>query len=337
MLFSNKTIIIAEAGVNHNGDIYLARDLICEAAAAKADYIKFQTFSADKLASKDAKLANYQKQSNNPHKSQYDMLKKLELTYEMHLELIEHCKKNKIKFLSSPFDIDSLEMLIKLGIDFIKIPSGEITNFPLLRHVSSLNLPVVMSTGMSNVKEIEDALNVLLENELTKKDISILQCNTQYPTPMADVNLLAIQFLSEYFGIRVGYSDHTKGTEVPIAAVALGANIIEKHFTIDKSLPGPDHKASLDSSELKSMIQAIRNIEIAMGKGEKKLTDSEINNALIARKSIVASTNISKGERFTEINLAVKRPANGISPMRWKEVIGQLATKDFKKDEPISL
>lgn len=337
MLFSNKTIIIAEAGVNHNGDIYLARDLIYEAAAAKADYIKFQTFSADKLASKDAKLANYQKQRNNPHKSQYDMLKKLELTYEMHLELIEHCKKNKIKFLSSPFDIDSLEMLIKLGIDFIKIPSGEITNFPLLRHVSSLNLPVVMSTGMSNVKEIEDALNVLLENELTKKDISILQCNTQYPTPMADVNLLAIQFLSEYFGIRVGYSDHTKGTEVPIAAVALGANIIEKHFTIDKSLPGPDHKASLDSSELKSMIQAIRNIEIAMGKGEKKLTDSEINNALIARKSIVASTNISKGERFTEINLAVKRPANGISPMRWKEVIGQLAIKDFKKDEPISL
>ncbi len=333
------TVIIAEAGVNHNGSIELAKQLIEEAAEAGADFVKFQTFKTDLLVSKIAKKAEYQKKNiGNGDDSQYAMLKKLELSEAMHHELIKHCEKCGIKFLSTGFDKESIDFLDKLNIPFYKIPSGEITNQPYLKHIAKKGKPVIMSTGMANMEEIKAALAVLTLNGVPKEQITLLHCNTEYPTPMEDVNLNAMQHIQRELGVQIGYSDHTNGIEIPIAAVALGATVIEKHFTLDRSLPGPDHKASLEPQELKSMVQAIRNVEVAISSsGIKEPSPSEIKNKDIARKSIVAAKNIRKGELFTENNLTVKRPGNGISPMKWDEVIGQKASKDFDADDLITL
>lgn len=311
----NKVIIIAEAGVNHNGDINIAKKLIEAAAEAGADYVKFQTFNSKKIVSKNALKANYQiENTNNGEESQLEMLQKLELTPQMHFELIDHCKKSDIKFLSTGFDLESLDFLNQIGIDLFKVPSGEITNLPYLRRLGSMGKPVIISTGMATMEEIQDTLNVIIKAGTKKSDVTILHCNTEYPTPMEDVNLKAMLSIKEKFQTQVGYSDHTLGIEVPIAAVAMGATVIEKHFTLDKNMEGPDHKASLNPFELKEMIKAIRNIEVAVGDGLKIPSKSELKNKSIARKSIVASVNIAKGTIFTENNLTVKRPGNGISP-----------------------
>jgi N,N'-diacetyllegionaminate synthase len=331
-----KTLIIAEAGVNHNGDINLAKKLIDVAAKAGVDYVKFQTFKADKLVNKSAKKASYQKNNTGNNDSQYEMLKKLELTHKNHHLLIDYCQQKHIKFLSTAFDFDSIEFL-KDKIDFYKIPSGEITNLPYLEKVAKLNLDIVMSTGMATMKEVKDALTILVNNGISKDRITILHCNTEYPTPMEDVNLNAMLSIKKKLGVKIGYSDHTLGIEVPIAAVALGATVIEKHFTLDKTMEGPDHKASLEPNELIAMVKGIRNIEKAMGNGVKTPSKSEQKNMAIARKSIVASGNIKKGEQLTEQNTTVKRPGNGISPMKWHEVIGTIAIRDFKEDELIEL
>ena len=327
--------IIAEAGVNHNGYIVLAKKLIDSAYEAGADAVKFQTFKAEKLISKNAPKAEYQKQTTDSNESQYDMIKKLELDVETHRELLSYCKRKNIIFLSTPFDLDSIDLLNKLGLNIFKIGSGEITNLPYLRKIGSLKKKVIISTGMSDLGEIEDALNILISSGTSKENITVLHCNTEYPTPIEDVNLKAMLTIKNAFDIKVGYSDHTLGIEVPIAAVALGATVSEKHFTLDKTMEGPDHKASLEPHELKQMICSIRNIEKAMGDGIKKPSLSEKKNINIARKSLVASKEIKKGEIFSENNLTVKRPGNGISPMRWDEFIGKVATKDYNADDLI--
>lgn len=330
-----KVFIIAEAGVNHNGDPKIAKKLIDAAAQAGVDAVKFQTFKTENLVTKEAPKAAYQIHAEGDSESQYSMLKKLELTQEMHQELLEYCKSKKIQFLSTPFDIDSIRYLDGLGMPIMKIPSGEITNYPYLREIAGLKKPVIMSTGMSEVEEIEAAIKILKEGGT--EDITLLHCNTEYPTPLEDVNLKVLPILSKKFGVKVGYSDHTMGIEVPIAAVALGACVIEKHFTLDRNMEGPDHKASLEPEELKNMVQAIRKIERALGTEEKRPSPSEIKNRGIARKSIVAGRDIQKGEILTEENITTRRPGTGISPMRWKEVLGQRAIKDFKQDELIEL
>ncbi|WP_373733981.1 N-acetylneuraminate synthase [Bacteroides heparinolyticus] len=332
-------VIIAEAGVNHNGNIENALRLIDVAADAGVDYIKFQTFKAENLVSRSAKKAEYQIQNTGDIKeSQLQMLKKLELSEEQHERLIAYCKEKKVKFFSTAFDLSSLEYLQSIGLDMVKIPSGEITNLPYLRKAASLFRKVILSTGMSTMQEISDAMHVFLKAGISKEDITILHCNTEYPTPMEDVNLKAIQHIQKEFQTAVGYSDHTLGIEIPVAAVALGASIIEKHFTLDKTMKGPDHKASLDPNELKAMVFAIRNIEKAIsGSGLKTVSSSEQKNINIARKSIVANRRIVAGECFSEENLTVKRPGSGISPMKWDAVIGKTAIKDFDIDELIIL
>jgi N-acetylneuraminate synthase len=333
------TIIIAEAGVNHNGDINTAKKLIDVAANTGVDFVKFQTFKADKLASKTAKKASYQLQNiNDGDDSQYSMLKKLELSEDDHLELINYCNRKGVQFLSTGFDEASIDFLNKLNIKFFKVPSGEITNKPYLQHIASKNIPVILSTGMATIPEIKDALKVLTSKGLTMNQITVLHCNTEYPTPMEDVNLKAMQTIKNELQVEVGYSDHTLGIEVPIAAVALGATVIEKHFTLDRNLPGPDHRASLEPHELEQMVKAIRNVELALsGSGKKEPSLSEQKNISIARKSIVAARKISKGEIFSSENLTVKRPGNGISPMKWDEIIGTKADRDFEADELIEV
>jgi N,N'-diacetyllegionaminate synthase len=330
-----KVLIIAEAGVNHNGSLKTAKQLVEVAAEAGANMVKFQTFSADRLVTKFAKKADYQNQTTDNSESQHAMISKLELSREIHEELIAYCKQCGIEFFSTGFDTQSIDMLVDLGLEQFKIPSGEITNLPYLRHIGKYGKPVILSTGMANLGEIEAALDVLGISGTQRKNITVLHCNTEYPTPMEDVNLRAMLSIKEAFGVTVGYSDHTIGIEVPIAAVAMGATVIEKHFTLDRTLPGPDHAASLEPYELKSMVTAIRNIEKAMGNGIKKPSPSEIKNMPIARKSIVAKMTIKKGELFSEENLAVKRPGTGISPMEWDTVIGKPANRDYEIDELI--
>lgn len=334
-----RTILIAEAGVNHNGSIENAYRLIDVAADAQVDYVKFQTFKASEAISKFAEKAEYQKKNTgNKGESQYEMVKKLELSFNQFRDLAEYCKQRNVKFLSTGFDFDSLEFLSEMGVEIAKIPSGEITNLPYLRKVASLFNKVILSTGMSSIQEITDALNVLIENGVLKDNIIILHCNTEYPTPMEDVNLTAMLHIQREFGCEIGYSDHTLGVEVPIAAVALGASVIEKHFTLDKTMDGPDHKASLEPGELKAMVKAIRNIEKAIeGSGIKEVTNSERKNIEIARKSIIAKRTIKKGTIFTEDNLTVKRPGTGISPMKWDDIIGKVARFDFEPDQLIEL
>ena len=331
----NKVFIIAEAGVNHNGSIKLAKKLIDVACKAGVDAVKFQTFKAENLVSKNAQKAEYQKQTTDSEESQFDMIKKLELDVETHKELISYCNSQNIMFLSTPFDRESIELLNNLGLEIFKIPSGEITNLPYLRHIGKLNKKVILSTGMADIGEIEDALDILIGAGTKKKNITVLHANTMYPTPMKDVNLKAMVTIGNAFDVAFGYSDHTLGIEVDIAAVAMGASVIEKHFTLDKTMDGPDHKASLEPDELEAMVKAIRNIEVALGSSIKKPSKSEISNMQIARKSIVAISNIKKGEILTEQNIAVKRPATGINPMRWDEIIGNIATKDYQEDELI--
>lgn len=329
----DKVIIIAEAGVNHNGDIQLAKKLIDAAVDAGVDYVKFQTFKADKLVSRDAKRASYQnKNINDGDDSQYNMLKKLELSHENHLELISYCLERDIEFFSTAFDVEGVNYLNDLGLSFFKIPSGEITNYPYLKAVALCGKPVVMSTGMSSEIEIRLALDILIKFGLKKENISILHCNTEYPTPMKDVNLMAMLAIQRNFEVRVGYSDHTLGIEVPIAAVALGAKIIEKHFTLDRTLPGPDHVASLEPNELKEMVKAIRNIELAMsGNGKKKPSESETKNITIARKSIHLSKDLLKGHIITDTDIISLRPGDGISPMEWENIVGKIL-KENKKE-----
>ena len=337
-LKQNKIIIIAEAGVNHNGDMAKAKALIDKGAEAGVDYVKFQTFKAGNLVTKQAKRAAYQDKNTQDNDSQYEMLKKLELSQAVHQELIDYCAQKGVQFLSTGFDVESLEFLARLGITIAKVPSGEITNLPYLRKVASLFPEVILSTGMATIIEIKDAVKVLTDNGVNKDKITVLHCNTEYPTPMEDVNLRAMLHIQQKVGVAIGYSDHTLGIEVPIAAVALGATVIEKHFTLDKTLPGPDHKASLEPDELKAMVSAIRNIEKAVGgSGLKEVSASEAKNKPIARKSIVASKSIKKGDFFTEENITVKRPGIGISPMQWDEVIGKTAKKDFEEDDLIEL
>ena len=332
-----KTLIIAEAGVNHNGDLALAKKLVISAAAAGADLVKFQSFITSKSIALHAPKAQYQKGRTSPTESQFDMVRKLELTRADHDELIEECRQQGIGFFSTAFDIESFDMLTELGMDLIKVPSGEITNLPLLRHMAGCGKPVIMSTGMATLGEIETALDVLIAAGTPRSKITVLHCTTEYPTPMNEVNLSAMQSISTAFGVAVGYSDHTQGIEVAIAAVAMGATIIEKHFTLDRNLPGPDHQASLEPKELTAMVAAIRNIEIALGDGIKRLTPSETRNKPIARKSLVASQAIKVGDVFSELNITTKRPGTGISPMRWDEVMGRRATRDIAVDELIEL
>lgn len=334
-----RTIIIAEAGVNHNGSLENAFKLVDAAVAADVDYVKFQTFKAEKLVSHEAKKASYQiENTKNGDESQLDMLKKLELSEDDHTALIKYTAEKGIKFFSTAFDMDSLAYLAKIGLDMVKIPSGEITNLPYLRYAALNFKKVILSTGMSTMDDIKAAVAVFLEQGISSDAITVLHCNTEYPTPMKDVNLMAMLHIQREFGTAVGYSDHTLGIEVPIAAVSLGATVIEKHFTLDKQMPGPDHPASLEPHELTAMVQAIRNIDIAIaGSGLKEPTESELKNIGIARKSIVAQQDIAKGETFTVLNLTVKRPGTGISPMKWDEVIGSVAKRDFHRDELIDL
>ena len=331
------TLIIAEAGVNHNGDIGLAKQLIDAAAQAGADLVKFQTFNADRQVTRNAKKAAYQTQTSGSNESQHEMLRLLELTEEMHRELIAHCDARNIGFFSTGFDIESINLLLSLGQDHFKIPSGEITNLPYLRHVGQLGKTVILSTGMATLGEIEAALDVLEQAGTGRPKITVLHCTTEYPTPMNEVNLRAMQSIYSAFGVAVGYSDHTQGIEVAIAAVGMGATVIEKHFTLDRSLPGPDHKASLEPRELKSMVAAIRNIEVALGDGIKRLTPSEARNKPVVRKSLVASQAIKAGEVFCVHNITTKRPGTGISPMHLDEVMGRNAPRDFSADELIEL
>ena len=327
--------IIAEAGVNHNGSTELAKKLIDVASNAGADAVKFQTFKAENLVSKHAQKADYQKETTDNKESQFDMIKKLELDIDIHKELMAYCHEKNIMFLSTPFDHDSINMLNELGLKIFKIPSGELTNLPYLRHIGRLNKEVILSTGMADIGEIEDALDVLVEAGTDKDKITVLHANTMYPTPMHDVNLRAMVTIGNTFDIPFGYSDHTLGIEVDIAAVAMGATVIEKHFTLDKTMEGPDHKASLEPSELIAMVKCIRNIERALGSSIKKPSPSEQPNIVIARKSIVAAHHIKKGEILTKKNLSIKRPADGISPMRWDEIIGTKALTSYEVDTPI--
>ena len=333
----SKVFIIAEAGVNHNGSIELAKKLIDVAVEAGADAVKFQTFKADKLVSKYAQKADYQKQATSVDETQYEMIKKLELDENAHRVLMSYCKDKEIMFLSTPFDHDSIDLLISFEMPIFKIPSGEITNLPYLRHIGSLGKEVILSTGMANLDEVQDALEVLIKAGTSKVKITVLHATTEYPCPIDEVNLCAMQTMKTAFGVKVGYSDHTQGIEVPIAAVAMGACVIEKHFTLDRTMEGPDHKASLEPDELKAMVQAIRHIEQALGDGVKRPSKSEQKNISVARKSILASRPIEIGETFSDNNLIVKRPGNGISPMRWDEIVGHKATRNFSADELIEL
>jgi len=336
-MLTNQTFIIAEAGVNHDGDLQKAKMLIDVAVEAGVDAVKFQTFNAENMVSRLAEKAEYQKQTTKTTETQFEMIKRLELSLEDHKELIRYCNKKNIRFLSSPFDIGSIGLLHGLGLEIFKIPSGEITNLLYLQTIGKLKKKVIMSTGMADLGEIEDALEVLIRSGTKKENIIVLQVNTEYPTPMEDVNLKAMMTIKEAFKINVGYSDHTLGIEIPIAAVALGAKVIEKHFTLDKNKEGPDHRASLEPSELISMVRAIRNIEAALGNGIKQPSPSEMRNKPIARKSIIALNDIKAGETLSNKNLCIKRPGNGISPMRWDEILGRKATRNFSKDELIEL
>jgi len=332
-----KVFIIAEAGVNHKGDVDLAKKMVEIAKKAGADAVKFQTFKTEKLVSRYANKAEYQKASTNSKESQYEMIKNLELNTAAHIELIECAKKQKIMFLSTAFDLDSIDLLNGLGLEIFKIPSGDINNLPYLRKIGSLHKKIILSTGMSTLVEVETALKVLTGAGTQKKDIIILQCNTEYPTPVEDVNLRAMCTMKEKFGVEVGYSDHTLGIEVSLAAVAMGASVIEKHFTLDKNMEGPDHKASLDPTELEIMVKNIRKIEQALGDGIKVPSKSETKNIEIARKSIIAIKEIKKDEVFSSDNIGIKRPGNGISPMKWDLVLGKVAKKSFKEDELIEI
>ena len=336
MTDASKVIIIAEAGVNHNGDMELAKKLIDVAADARVDFVKFQTFKADKIVTQSAEKAEYQKNATGTTESQYEMLKKLELTDAMHHELFEYCQKSSVQFLSTGFDIESVDFLLSLGQKLIKVPSGEITNLPYLRHIGSRQLPVILSTGMSTMGEVGDALAVLTAAGLTKEIITVLHCTTEYPTPMEKVNLRAMQSIQDTFGVAVGYSDHTIGIGVSVAAVALGATVIEKHFTLDKNLSGPDHKASLNPEELHALVIGIRNLETALGSSTKSPTAGELSNRSAARKSIVASRTIQVGDVFSENNVTTKRPGTGLSPMNWDRLIGSQATRKYLPDEEIA-
>ncbi|MDP8213482.1 MAG: N-acetylneuraminate synthase [Candidatus Zapsychrus exili] len=333
----SKVFVIAEAGVNHNGSLKIAKKMVDAAAKAGADAIKFQTFNAQSLVSKFAPKAMYQKNAAGKDESQLEMIRKLELDLSAHKELIRYCRTKKIMFLSSPFDLESIDLLAHLGLRIFKIPSGEITNLPFLRKIGSLHKKIIMSTGMSSLAEVKEALDILVKSGTKKKNIVVLHCNTEYPTPFKDVNLSAMLTMKNKLGVKVGYSDHTLGIETAIAATALGATVIEKHLTLDKNMPGPDHKASLEPGELKHMVNAIRNIEIALGHGIKKPSQSEFKNMKVVRKSIVASSAIRKGDLFSEYNIAAKRLGTGISPMKWDQVIGRQAKKDFKPDELVRL
>jgi len=337
MLGKNRVLIIAEAGVNHNGDIELAKKLVDAAIDAGADIVKFQTFNAERLVTEIAPKAYYQKLSTDKEQSQLAMLRQLELTKEMHETLISYCRDSNIEFLSTGFDIESLDYLATLNLERFKIPSGEITNLPYLRHIGAMGKSVILSTGMSTLEEVGVAIDVLEASGMPRSKITILHCNTEYPTPIQDVNLLAMQSIRESFSVAVGYSDHTTGIEVPIAAVALGATVIEKHMTLDTNMPGPDHKASIEPQEFSAMVRAIRNIEQSLGDGIKRPSPSELKNRPIARKSLVASKPIKAGELFSLLNVTVKRPGSGISPMRWDEVMGRAAVRDFAEDELIAL
>jgi len=328
--------LIAEAGVNHNGSIELAKELIDVACEANVDAVKFQTFKAEKVITKNAKKCDYQiKNTGQVEETQFEMVKKFELDEDAHKELIQYCNKKNIMFLSSAFDVDSVKLLNNLGLEIFKIPSGEITNLPYLREIGRLNKKVILSTGMANLNEIGEALNILINSGTRIKNITVLHANTEYPTPMSDVNLNAMITIGKNFGVSYGYSDHTLGIEVDIAAVALGASCIEKHFTLNRNMKGPDHKASLEPHELKLMVQAVRNIEVSLGNGVKKPSESEKLNIEIVRKSIVAKVDIKKGDTLNENNLAIKRPGNGLSPMKWDEIIGTRAIRDYSEDELI--
>ena len=330
-----RTYIIAEAGVNHNGDFELAKKMILEGKKAGVDAVKFQTFITNNLVSSNAKKADYQMKSTDNKESQQDMLHKLELSFQEFGLLKEYATELKIDFISTPFDEESIDFLDTLNMPFWKIPSGEITNLPYLIKIAKTKKPIILSTGMCNIEEIEEAMNIY--SAYSRNDITLLHCNTEYPTPFHDVNLYAMKTLKEKFQVNVGYSDHTQGIEVPIAAVALGATVIEKHFTLDRNMPGPDHKASLEPGELADMVRSIRNIEESLGTGIKKPSESEKKNIVAARKSIVAKKDIKKGEIFTEDNVTTKRPGNGISPMKWLEVLGKVAKKGFAVDEQIEI
>lgn len=331
-----KILIIAEAGVNHNGDLPLAKQLVEAAAEAGADYVKFQTFRSEKLVSRFAAKADYQKRNMADEAgSQLDMLRKLELSPADHQALIAHCRQHHIRFLSTAFDAESIDYLASLPVDFFKIPSGEATNFLYLKQVAEKGLPVILSTGMCSLAEVSEAVEVLCRFGLPKEAITLLHCHTEYPTRMEHVNLLAMPEMGRALGLPFGYSDHTAGIEVPIAATALGAVVIEKHFTLNRTLPGPDHKASLEPGELKEMVRCIRNIEVAMGSALKEPSAEELKNREVARKSLIAARDIRKGERFSEENLTVKRPGNGISAMRWEQAMGQVAVRDYREDELI--
>lgn len=329
------TLIIAEAGVNHNGSLETAKKMAMTAKECGADIVKFQTAKLDSLVSHTAKLAEYQKENIGLEISQREMLKKLLLTYGEFAELSDYCKELGIKFLSTPFDLESIDFLDGLGCAMWKIPSGEITNLPYLEKIGTMKKPIIMSTGMCYMNEVEEALDIF--KNIGADDVTVLHCTTQYPAPYGEVNLNAMLTLKKKFGCKVGYSDHTKGIEIPIAAVAIGASVIEKHFTLDRNMEGPDHKASLEPNELAAMVTAIRNIELALGDGKKKPSASELQNAQVSRKSIIAKRHINKGERFTAENVTTKRPGNGISPMRWHEVLGMKACRDFMEDEMIEL
>lgn len=331
------TLIIAEAGVNHNGDPEMARKLVDAAAATGADLVKFQTFRADRLVTAKAAKAAYQLATTAADESQHEMIRKLELSEAMHDELLKRCSQSGIEFFSSAFDLESLDYLMSLGMQRIKVPSGEITNLPYLRRVGGFGKEVILSTGMSTMNEIDDALTVLEKSGTVRDKITVLHCNTEYPVPMVEVNLRAMQTIRDHFGVAVGFSDHTEGIEIALAAVALGACVIEKHFTLDRNLPGPDHRASTEPAEFRRMVSAIRNIEVALGNSKKEPGISEQRNTPIARKSLAAARPISRGEIFSAANLTAKRPGNGISPMRWDEVIGQAAQRDFAADELIEL
>lgn len=331
-------LVIAEAGVNHNGSQQIAKQLVDKAVEAGADIIKFQTFKSERLVSKAAKQAEYQQRNiGKKDGGQLAMLKNLELSVENHYELIQYCKERNIRFWSTAFDMESVEFLHSLDMGLWKIPSGEITNYPYIKKIASYHEPVILSTGMCELSDIEAALAVLIDGGVNKEDVTILHCNTEYPTPYRDVNLKAMLEIGKEFKVNIGYSDHTKGIEVPIAAVALGATVIEKHFTLDRNMEGPDHKASLEPNELKAMVSAVRNIEQALGTGHKTISESERKNIEIARKSIVAACPIKKGDMLSEANLTVKRPGTGINPMRWNEVVGTAAKKDFEEEEAIVL
>jgi N,N'-diacetyllegionaminate synthase len=331
----NKTFIIAEAGVNHNGSLEMTRLMVDAAVAAGVDAVKFQTFKAERVIAVNAPKAAYQKESTGSNESQLEMIKKLELDEKAHIMLSQYCHEKSIQFLSTPFDLESIDLLSRLGLEIFKIPSGEITNLPYLKKMGALKKRLILSTGMADLGEIEDALNVLTGSGTPMENITVLHCNTEYPTPFEDVNLRAMMTIGHAFGVAVGYSDHTSGIEVAIAAVALGATVIEKHFTLDRSLPGPDHKASLEPDELKSMVVAIRKIEKAIGNGIKRPSPSEEKNKPVTRKSLVAAQTIKTGELFSADNITAKRPGVGISPMLWDEILGQTAQKDYKKDDLI--